>query len=58
MSKVIYDKFLKRNSVFILGIFSAGFVFEIISDSITDTIWDRLNKGRQWKDIRHKYVTE
>ncbi len=25
-------------------------------DTVTDGLWDRLNRGRQWKDIRHRYV--
>lgn len=27
-------------------------------DQATDKLWDRLNKGKQWKDIRHKYVDD
>ncbi|TVY92175.1 hypothetical protein LAWI1_G002019, partial [Lachnellula willkommii] len=25
-------------------------------DNVMDKVWDGFNKGRQWKDIRAKYV--
>ncbi|KAL1629469.1 Cytochrome b-c1 complex subunit 9, mitochondrial [Diplodia seriata] len=25
-------------------------------DSASDKVWDSINRGRQWKDIKHKYV--
>lgn len=33
-------------------------VWNRLFDQGTDKLWDNLNKGRQWKDIRHKYVEE
>ncbi|RYP27450.1 hypothetical protein DL767_007694 [Monosporascus sp. MG133] len=37
-----------------LGIvFVSAFAFEMAYDSTMNKIWDKLNKGRQWKDIRH-----
>lgn len=27
-------------------------------DQATDKLWDNMNKGRQWKDIRHRYVDD
>ncbi|KAH7551424.1 hypothetical protein BM1_09740 [Bipolaris maydis] len=25
-------------------------------DTSSDKIWDRVNRGRQWKDIKHRYM--
>ena len=27
-------------------------------DTYTDKLWDRINAGRQWKDIRHLYAQD
>ncbi|KAJ1331284.1 Ubiquinol-cytochrome C reductase UQCRX/QCR9-like protein [Microdochium nivale] len=37
-------------------VFGSAFVFEIAYDNGMNKVWDNLNRGRQWKDIRHKYV--
>jgi len=42
--------------VFTASIFGSAFLFELVFDSTLDTLWDRINKGRQWKDIEHKYI--
>ncbi|KAL8810303.1 MAG: hypothetical protein Q9223_002527 [Gallowayella weberi] len=46
----------RRNFVFLTTIFAGAFVFEIGFDTALTRIWDWNNQGRQWKDIRHKYV--
>ncbi|KGQ02037.1 hypothetical protein PAAG_11213 [Paracoccidioides lutzii Pb01] len=46
----------RRNAVFLSSMFVGAFVFEIAFDSISDRIFDSINKGRQWKDIRHRYI--
>ncbi|KAI5801456.1 cytochrome b-c1 complex subunit 9 [Peziza echinospora] len=58
LTKTIYDVLLKRNYIFVGTVFASAFLFEVAFDSGTNKLWDRLNKGRQWKDIRHKYVQE
>ncbi|OWP04930.1 hypothetical protein B2J93_6976 [Marssonina coronariae] len=37
-------------------VFASAFGFEMAWDTTTDKLWDRVNKGRQWKDIRARYV--
>ncbi|RKO83167.1 cytochrome b-c1 complex subunit 9, partial [Blyttiomyces helicus] len=49
--------FFKRSSAFLATIFASAFVVEIAFDTTSDKLWDRANKGRQWKDIRDKYIT-
>ncbi|KAJ3089590.1 hypothetical protein HK102_005996 [Quaeritorhiza haematococci] len=52
----VYNTVFRRSSTFVLGIFGSAFAFELAFDSASDKIWDSLNKGRQWKDIREKYI--
>ncbi|RPA73943.1 ubiquinol-cytochrome C reductase [Ascobolus immersus RN42] len=58
IAKGIYNTLFRRNFVFVGTVFTAAFAFEMAFDSYTDKLWDNLNKGRQWKDIRHKYVED
>jgi ubiquinol-cytochrome c reductase subunit 9 len=37
-------------------VFSAGFAWEIGFNNVMDKVWDNHNRGRQWKDIRHKFL--
>ncbi|KAI9296805.1 ubiquinol-cytochrome C reductase [Neoconidiobolus thromboides FSU 785] len=58
LSKPIYNTLFKRNSVFLIGVFASAFAFEVVFDRATDKVWDSLNRGKQWKDIEHKYTEE
>jgi len=40
----------------LLGIFASAFAFEMAFDTATDRWWDRVNKGKQWKDIKDRYT--
>ncbi|KAK0108502.1 qcr9 subunit 9 of the ubiquinol cytochrome-c reductase complex [Cadophora gregata] len=55
-SRPIYNLFFRKNYAMLGVVFASAFAFEMVWDRTTDGIWDRLNKGRQWKDIRAKYV--
>ncbi|KAL1966302.1 hypothetical protein VTN77DRAFT_4655 [Rasamsonia byssochlamydoides] len=56
LSQLIYQTFIQRNAVFLTTIFASAFAFEIAFDTASNKIWDSINRGRQWKDIRHKYI--
>ncbi|KAL1984213.1 hypothetical protein VTN96DRAFT_9347 [Rasamsonia emersonii] len=56
LSSFIYQTFIQRNAVFLTTIFTSAFAFEIAFDTASNKIWDYMNQGRQWKDIRHKYI--
>ncbi|KAL2217632.1 cytochrome b-c1 complex subunit 9 [Thermoascus aurantiacus ATCC 26904] len=56
ISTAIYNTFFRKNAAFLATVFTGAFFFEIAFDNITNQIWDNMNKGRQWKDIRHKYI--
>ncbi|KAF8537688.1 cytochrome b-c1 complex subunit 9 [Trichophaea hybrida] len=58
LSNAIYNTLFRRNYVFVGTVFASAFTFEMFFDSVSDKIYDRLNKGRQWKDIRHRYVED
>jgi hypothetical protein len=54
----IYNIFFKRTSTFALTLCAAVFLFERSADGVADSIFDRINKGKQWKDIKHLYEKE
>ncbi|KAI5815251.1 cytochrome b-c1 complex subunit 9 [Pyronema omphalodes] len=57
-SNTIYNAVFRRNYVFVGAVFTSAFAFEMFFDTTADKVWDNMNKGRQWKDIRHRYVTD
>ncbi|KND04951.1 uncharacterized protein SPPG_08861 [Spizellomyces punctatus DAOM BR117] len=56
IAKQTYNVFFRRSSAYLAGIFASAFAFEIAFDTVSDRVWDSINKGRQWKDIRDKYI--
>ncbi|KAL2057982.1 hypothetical protein ABVK25_001599 [Lepraria finkii] len=52
----LYNSIFRRNVVFLSAVFAGAFTFEIGFDQTLNRFWDWNNQGRQWKDIRHKYV--
>ncbi|KAI0316979.1 ubiquinol-cytochrome C reductase UQCRX QCR9-like protein [Amylostereum chailletii] len=58
LSTAFYNTFAKRNSVYVSSIFVGAFAFGIGFDVGVTKFWDSWNRGKQWKDLRAKYVTE
>ncbi|KAK2736785.1 hypothetical protein FQN57_000557 [Myotisia sp. PD_48] len=58
ISNAIYNALVRRNAVFLSTIFVGAFGFEMAFDTISNRVWDGINKGRQWKDIKHRYMTQ
>ncbi|KAF8897313.1 ubiquinol-cytochrome C reductase UQCRX/QCR9-like protein [Infundibulicybe gibba] len=56
LSTTIYNTFFKRNSIYVTSIFAGAFAFGIGFDMGVTSFYDRWNQGKQWKDIRDKYV--
>lgn len=54
----LYNAIFKRNSVFVTTVFAGAFAFGIGFDLGVTNFYDTWNKGKQWKDIRDKYVQE
>ncbi|TQV95720.1 ubiquinol-cytochrome C reductase, UQCRX/QCR9 like domain-containing protein [Cordyceps javanica] len=53
-----YSTLFRNNFTMLAAVFTAGFAFEIGFNQTMNKVWDNNNRGRQWKDIRHKYVEE
>ncbi|RJE26470.1 Ubiquinol-cytochrome C reductase [Aspergillus sclerotialis] len=53
-----FSTLFRRNAVFLTSIFAGAFAFEIAFDSTSNALWDALNRGRQWKDIKGRYLTQ
>jgi ubiquinol-cytochrome c reductase subunit 9 len=51
----IYNLLFKRTSTYVLTLCVGIFVFERSADGIADKIFDTINSGKQWKDIKHLY---
>jgi len=54
----VYNTLFKRNSIFVTTVFTTAFFFGIGFDVAVSKFYDRWNQGKQWKDIRHRYVQE
>ncbi|KAH8106286.1 ubiquinol-cytochrome C reductase UQCRX/QCR9-like protein [Cristinia sonorae] len=57
-ANAFYNTLVKRNSVYVTSIFAGAFAFSIGFDVGLTSLWDNWNKGKQWKDIRAKYVQD
>lgn len=38
------------------AVFASAFAFQMSFDVTTTKMWDNMNRGRQWKDIKAKYL--
>ncbi|KAK5987325.1 Complex III subunit 9 [Cladobotryum mycophilum] len=56
LANTFYNALFKRNFAMLGVVFGAGFAFEVGFNNGMNRVWDNLNRGRQWKDIRHKYI--
>lgn len=45
LTRTLYSTIFKKNSVFVTTIFASALVFNMGFDTVTDKIWDDLNKG-------------
>ncbi|EXJ90873.1 ubiquinol-cytochrome c reductase subunit 9 [Capronia coronata CBS 617.96] len=57
ISETVFNTVFRRNAVFLTAVFTGAFFFEIGFDTATNRLWDSWNQGRQWKDIKHRYMT-
>ncbi|XP_050308716.1 cytochrome b-c1 complex subunit 9 [Anthonomus grandis grandis] len=52
----IYNAIFKRSSTFALVCIGSAFFFERGLDLACDTIFENVNKGKLWKDIKDNYA--
>ncbi|XP_012280647.1 cytochrome b-c1 complex subunit 9 [Orussus abietinus] len=55
ISSTVYNALFKRTSTFALTILVGSFFFERAFDLVSTSIFESVNKGKLWKDIKHKY---
>ncbi|KZT27019.1 ubiquinol-cytochrome C reductase [Neolentinus lepideus HHB14362 ss-1] len=55
-STTFYNAIVKRNSVYVSTIFAGAFAFGVGFDLGISKFWDTWNRGKQWKDIRDRYI--
>ncbi|TFK56155.1 ubiquinol-cytochrome C reductase [Heliocybe sulcata] len=58
LSTAFYNAIVKRNSIYVTTIFAGAFAFGVGLDVGITRFWDSWNRGKQWKDIRSKYVQQ
>lgn len=58
IASAIYQGLIRRNAVYLTTIFAGAFAFELAFDTASNKIWDAMNRGRQWKDIKHRYMNK
>ncbi|KAF2240815.1 putative ubiquinol-cytochrome C reductase complex, subunit X [Trematosphaeria pertusa] len=56
LSSFIYNTFLRRNVTMLGTVFVSAFAMQLAFDTASQRTWDSINKGRQWKDIKHAYI--
>lgn len=57
LANTLYQAVFRRTSTFSLAIICGAFFFERAFDVGAEFLYDSINKGKQWKDIKHKYET-
>jgi len=55
ITTVVYNAVLKRTSTWLVAGLVTAFFFERGVDVSTDAIFDNINRGKQWKDLKHLY---
>ncbi|KAI8869704.1 putative QCR9-ubiquinol--cytochrome-c reductase subunit 9 [Ramicandelaber brevisporus] len=54
-SRGLYQTVIRRNSTFMSAIVVGGLAFGAVFIEGTQAWFDYHNKGKQWKDIKHRY---
>jgi len=55
IGSLLYRSVFRRASSVAVVMVGGALFYERGLDMMADLIFDNLNKGRQWKDIKHKY---
>jgi len=55
---LFYQGVAKKTSTMVFAVCVSALVFERAFDAGADYIWETNNKGKLWKDIKHKYEVE
>ncbi|XP_034173056.1 ubiquinol-cytochrome C reductase complex subunit oxen [Osmia lignaria lignaria] len=55
MASAIYNLLFKRTSTVVVVILASSFVFERSVNVFSDKMFESINKGKLWKDIKDNY---
>ncbi|XP_076340267.1 ubiquinol-cytochrome C reductase complex subunit oxen [Tachypleus tridentatus] len=51
----VYHTIFRRSSSYALAVIGGVFFFERGFDMLADTVFDNINKGKLWKEIKVNY---
>ncbi|XP_060105738.1 cytochrome b-c1 complex subunit 9 [Heteronotia binoei] len=57
LGRQVYNLLFRRTSTFALTIVVGALFFERVFDQGVDALYERMNYGKMWKHIKHKYET-
>jgi ubiquinol-cytochrome c reductase subunit 9 len=52
----VYNLLFKKSSTYIATLFAGVFLFEGLTEQGSDSLFNRVNRGKQWADIKNSYV--
>lgn len=52
----LYNTLFRRTSTFALTIITSAFIFERVIDEGGDYVFNRINQGKLWHQIKHNYT--
>ncbi|VDM81253.1 unnamed protein product [Strongylus vulgaris] len=52
IGSIVYRNVTRRFSTLFLAATFGAFLMNYTFDAVTDGFWDRVNAGKQWKDIK------
>lgn len=55
-SRFIYNTFFKYSPTYMTTVLITATFAGLGFDTAMNALWDFNNKGKQWKDIKHKYA--
>lgn len=57
-SRILKTFSLTRNANFIMFIAAGAVVFELSTETVTSSIWERLNKGKSFEDVMKRLKSQ
>lgn len=51
-----YQNVFRRSSSFVGFIIVGALVTEAITNTVSDGLFHTINRGKMWKDVKHKYI--
>lgn len=58
VAAVIYDKLFRKTSTFVIAIGVTAIFADRVVDVVAETIWEKVNEGRLWKDVKRNLNLE